>query len=122
MRVQLLLIGVLITALAVIISVGLFTANQSGQGDIVEAADGEGVPPGSSPSGKTYTVWISQSFAPPPFPPFQDCMRFGADGSFLVDGLGAGTWTTVFSSPALTITRGDATDPAIPLSPNPPKG
>ena len=30
----------------------------------------------SSVAGKVYDLYVSQSFAPPPFPPFHDCARF----------------------------------------------
>jgi len=30
----------------------------------------------SSVMNKTYSLWVSQSFAAPPYPPFQDCARF----------------------------------------------
>jgi hypothetical protein len=34
-----------------------------------------------SPRGKTYDIWVSQSFAPPPFTPFHDCLTVSATGN-----------------------------------------
>ena len=46
------------------------------------------------PSGKTYEVTVKPSFGGE----FQDCFRFGVDGSFTVDLLGAGDWVTYWDN------------------------
>ena len=40
---------------------------------LIQPVSGQGA---DTVAGKTYTVWASQSFGAPPFPPFQDCAVF----------------------------------------------
>ena len=80
-------------------------------GTFMSPSSTEAVGEPASPSGKTYDTWVSQSFAAPPFPPFLDCFKFNADGSFETAQLGpGGSWSLSFGGTPFAIWR--ATHPA----------
>lgn len=70
---------------------------------VLPATHSAGAGATSSPAGRTYQVTVIPSFDPAN--PFQDCFRFGMDGSFQVDLLGSGAWIEISSTPSATLWR-----------------